>query len=161
MFDGPQSDKPLNWLRVLGSAKVPQIDQRVSQQLHTVVPLLHVLKTQEQPLELIFPRKGPFYPRSRIGNSADRKFKSPLAPPAREHAPQRHSPAATPRPRRFPYAQRGAAALPVCPSVRRSAAQHGPLGLDARRRMGEGRRPPEVEQLGESGEGRSCEPSPR
>jgi hypothetical protein len=49
----------MNWLRVLGTAELPHIDQGVSQQLHPVVPLLNALKTKEQPLEFVFPRKGP------------------------------------------------------------------------------------------------------
>src|SRR5439155_19744398 len=48
-----------NWLRVLGTAERSQIDQRVRQQLHAIVPLLDAFKSEQQPLELIFPRKGP------------------------------------------------------------------------------------------------------
>ena len=47
------------WLRVLGTAELTQIDQRVRQQLHAIVPLLYAFKSEQQPLELIFPRKGP------------------------------------------------------------------------------------------------------
>src|SRR6266436_8084262 len=47
-----------NWLRVLGTTECPQIDQSVRQQLHPIVSLLNVLKTQEQPLEFVLPRKG-------------------------------------------------------------------------------------------------------
>jgi hypothetical protein len=36
------------------------IYQCVCHQLHAIVSWLHVLKTQQQPLELIFPGKGPF-----------------------------------------------------------------------------------------------------
>src|SRR6266571_4528577 len=50
----------LNWLQVLGTAELAQIDQRVRQQLHAIVPLLDALEPQEEPLELIFPGKGPF-----------------------------------------------------------------------------------------------------
>ena len=49
----------MNWLRVLGTAKPPQIDQGVRHQFHAKMSLLNVLKTQEEPLELVFPRKGP------------------------------------------------------------------------------------------------------
>ena len=49
----------MNWLRVLGLTEAPQIDQRVGQQLHPLVALLNALKTQEQPLAFVFPRKGP------------------------------------------------------------------------------------------------------
>src|SRR5437667_2481075 len=48
-----------NWLRVLGTAERSQIDQRIRQQLHAIVPLLYAFKSEQQPLELIFPRKGP------------------------------------------------------------------------------------------------------
>ncbi len=48
-----------NWLQVLGTAERSQIHQRVGQQLYAIVPLLDTFKAQQQPLELIFPRKGP------------------------------------------------------------------------------------------------------
>jgi predicted ATPase len=48
-----------NWLRVLDTAECSQVDQRVRQQLHAVVPLLDALKAEQQPLELVFPRKRP------------------------------------------------------------------------------------------------------
>jgi hypothetical protein len=50
---------PLNWLRVLGTAELPHIDQGVCHQLHAKMSLLQVFKPQEQPLECILPRKGP------------------------------------------------------------------------------------------------------
>ena len=50
---------PINWLQVLGPAELAQIDQRVRHQLHTIVSLLDVFKTQQHPLKLIFPGKGP------------------------------------------------------------------------------------------------------
>ena len=50
----------INWLQVLGTAELTQINQCVRHQLHAIVSLLDVFKTQQQPLELIFPRKGPF-----------------------------------------------------------------------------------------------------
>jgi len=49
----------INWLRVLDTAERPQIDQGICHQLHPIVPLLNALKPQEEPLELVFPRKGP------------------------------------------------------------------------------------------------------
>ena len=50
-----------SWLRVSGTTEMPQIDQCVGHQFHTVVPLLFELEAQQQPLEFIFPRKGPFH----------------------------------------------------------------------------------------------------
>ena len=50
--------KSNNWLQVLGTAERSQIDQRVCQHLHAIVPLLEALKSQQQPFELVFPRKG-------------------------------------------------------------------------------------------------------
>ena len=47
-----------NWLRVLGTAELAQIDQGVCQQFHAIVPLLDTFKAEQQSLELIFPRKG-------------------------------------------------------------------------------------------------------
>ena len=55
---------PLNWLQVLGTTELSQINQRVRHQLHAIVPLLDAFKSQKQPLELIFPRKGPLDTRS-------------------------------------------------------------------------------------------------
>src|SRR5437870_10400382 len=51
---------PVNWLRVLGTAESSQVDQRVCQQLHPIVSLLDAFKSEQQPLALVFPRKGPF-----------------------------------------------------------------------------------------------------
>ena len=51
----------ISWLRVSGTTEMPQIDQCVGHQFHTVVPLLFELEAQQQPLEFIFPRKGPFH----------------------------------------------------------------------------------------------------
>ena len=51
----------LNWLRVLGTAETPQIDQGVSHQFHAVVPPLDVFETDQQSLEFILPRKRPFH----------------------------------------------------------------------------------------------------
>jgi hypothetical protein len=53
------SGRGRNWLRVLGTAELPHIDQGVRQQFHAKVSLLHVFKTKQQPLEFVLPRKGP------------------------------------------------------------------------------------------------------
>jgi hypothetical protein len=49
---------PTNWLRVLGSAELAQIDQRVGHQLHAIMPLLDTFKAEQESLEFIFPGKG-------------------------------------------------------------------------------------------------------
>src|SRR2546427_8966903 len=49
-----------NWLQVLGTAERSQVDQRVRQQLHAIVPLLDAFKAEQESLALGFPRKGPF-----------------------------------------------------------------------------------------------------
>jgi hypothetical protein len=46
-----------NWLQVLGHAEVPQIDQGIRQQLHPMVVLLHMLKTQEQSFAFVLHAK--------------------------------------------------------------------------------------------------------
>jgi hypothetical protein len=51
----------VSWLRVSGTAEMPQIDQCVGHQFHPVVPLLFELKAQQHPLEFIFPREGPLH----------------------------------------------------------------------------------------------------
>lgn len=51
----------ISWLRVSGTAKMPQIDQSVRHQLHTVVALLFELKAQQKPFELILPGEGPLH----------------------------------------------------------------------------------------------------
>jgi hypothetical protein len=48
----------INWLRVLGTAELAQIDQRVCQQLHAIMPLLYTFKAEQESLEFIFPCKG-------------------------------------------------------------------------------------------------------
>jgi hypothetical protein len=48
-----------NRLQVLGATELSQIYQRVRHQLHAVVPLLDALKSEQQPLEFVLPRKGP------------------------------------------------------------------------------------------------------
>jgi hypothetical protein len=52
---------PISWLQVSGPAKMPQIDQCVRHQLHTVVALLFGLKAQQTPFEFVLPRKGPLH----------------------------------------------------------------------------------------------------
>ena len=49
----------MNWLRVLGTAKPPQMDQGVRHRLHAKMSLLKAFKPKKQPLEFILPRKGP------------------------------------------------------------------------------------------------------
>ena len=48
----------MNWLRVLGTAKLSHIDQGVRHQFHAEMSLLNALKTKEEPCEFILPRKG-------------------------------------------------------------------------------------------------------
>jgi hypothetical protein len=50
---------PYNWLRVLETAEGSQVDHRIRHQLHPIVSLLDTFKTEQQPLELVLPRKGP------------------------------------------------------------------------------------------------------
>src|SRR5262245_44769045 len=52
-----------NWLQVLGTAERSQVDQRVCHQLHAIMPLLNAFKAEQQPLEFVFPCKGPLDPR--------------------------------------------------------------------------------------------------
>ena len=52
--------KTFNWLQVLRPAECSQIDQRVRHQLHPIVPLLDTFKSEQESLELIFPRESPF-----------------------------------------------------------------------------------------------------
>src|SRR4029450_3930418 len=51
----------MNWLRVLGTAELPHIDQGVRQQFHAKMSLLNMFKTQEESLELVLPRKSPIH----------------------------------------------------------------------------------------------------
>jgi len=53
-----QTFLPDNWLRVLDTAELAQIDQCVCQQLHPIMPLLDPFKAEQQSFKLIFPRKG-------------------------------------------------------------------------------------------------------
>ena len=50
-----------SWLRVSGTAKMPQIDQSVRHQLHTVVTVLFELETQQKPFEFVLPGEGPLH----------------------------------------------------------------------------------------------------
>src|SRR5271157_3978012 len=50
-----------NRLRVSGTTKMPQVDQRICHQLHAIVPLLDELEPQQQPFEFILPREGPLH----------------------------------------------------------------------------------------------------
>src|SRR5689334_20802759 len=54
----PLHDDLHSWLRVSGTTERPEIDQCEGHQLHAVMPLLFEFKAQQNPLELIFPRKG-------------------------------------------------------------------------------------------------------
>jgi hypothetical protein len=49
----------MSWLRVLGTAELPHIDQGVCHQFHAKMSLLNMFNRQEEPLEFIFPCKGP------------------------------------------------------------------------------------------------------
>jgi hypothetical protein len=49
----------MNWLRVLGTAELPPIDQGVRQPFHAKMPLLQVCNTTKHPLECLLPRQGP------------------------------------------------------------------------------------------------------
>ena len=51
----------ISWLRVSGTAKMPQIDHGVRHQLHAVMALLFELKAQQESFELILPCKGPLH----------------------------------------------------------------------------------------------------
>ena len=44
--DGVVSFLTTNWLRVLDIAELAQVNQRIRQQLHPIVPLLDAFKTQ-------------------------------------------------------------------------------------------------------------------
>jgi hypothetical protein len=63
MPGGPAHCLQANWLRVLGTAELPHIDQGVRHQFHAKMSLLKVFKPKEEPLEFILPRKGPIHTR--------------------------------------------------------------------------------------------------
>jgi hypothetical protein len=64
-------------LRVSDTAERSQVDQRIGHQLHAIVPLLDTFKSEQQPLEFIFPCKGPLdtHPQGMDGG-----VEQPLAP---------------------------------------------------------------------------------
>ena len=66
-----------NWLRVLGPTERAQVDQRVCHQLHAIMPLLNAFKAEQQPLEFVFPRKGPLNSQA---SRLDGGVEQPLAP---------------------------------------------------------------------------------
>src|SRR5262247_7880 len=67
----------MNWLRVLGTAELPHIDQGVRQQFHAKMSLLPVFETQEEQLELILPGACPI---DTSPQGMDRGIEEPLAP---------------------------------------------------------------------------------
>src|SRR5262245_63818705 len=69
----------LNWLRVLGTTELAQIDQRVCQQLHAIMPQLDTFKTEQESLEFILPGKGALdaHPQ-RMNGSVEQAFASAL-----------------------------------------------------------------------------------
>ena len=69
--------KRRNWLRVLGAAELPHIDQGVCHQFHAKMPLLDVFKPQEEPLEFILPRECPIHTSPQ---GMDGGIEQPLAP---------------------------------------------------------------------------------
>src|SRR5215510_11044700 len=48
-----------NWLGVLGTAACSQVEQRIRQQLLTIVPVLDTFKMEQQPLACVRLRKCP------------------------------------------------------------------------------------------------------
>jgi len=71
--------KLMNWLRVLGTAELPHIDQGVRQQFHAKMPLLNVFKTKNHALEFILPRKRPIDMGSQdMDCFVEQAFSSPL-----------------------------------------------------------------------------------
>jgi hypothetical protein len=76
----PKADfgkKKMNWLRVLGTAELPHINQGVRQQFHAKMSLLQVFETQEEPLEFILPGECPI---DTSPQSMDSGIEEPLAP---------------------------------------------------------------------------------
>jgi hypothetical protein len=67
----------INWLQVLGTAERSQVDQGIRHQFQAVVPLLDGFKSEQQPFELVFPRKGPLDLHSQ---GVDGFVEEPLAP---------------------------------------------------------------------------------
>ena len=48
-----------NWLQVSDTAEYSQVNHRVPQYLHPIVPLLDTFKTEQQPLKFVLPGKRP------------------------------------------------------------------------------------------------------
>jgi hypothetical protein len=71
------TDLLYNWLRVSDTAERSQVDQRIGHQLHAIVPLLDAFKSEQQPLELVFPGKGPL---DTHPQGIDGGVEQPLAP---------------------------------------------------------------------------------
>ena len=67
----------ISWLRVLDTTERSQVDQRIGHQLHAIVPLLDAFKSEQQPLELVFPGKGPL---DTHPQGIDGGVEQPLAP---------------------------------------------------------------------------------
>src|SRR5271157_162130 len=44
MLDAHRQGNHINWLRVSGTTKMPQVDERICHQLHAIVPLLDELE---------------------------------------------------------------------------------------------------------------------
>ena len=71
--------KAVNWLRVLGTAELAQIDQRVCQQLHAIMPQLDTFKAEQESLEFIFPGKGALDAHTqRVNGGVEQAFASAL-----------------------------------------------------------------------------------
>jgi hypothetical protein len=66
-----------NWLRVLGTAELPHINQGVRQQFHATMSWLPVFETQEEPLACIPPGDSPI---DTSPQGMDRGMEEPLAP---------------------------------------------------------------------------------
>src|SRR5262245_58795078 len=67
----------MNWLRVLGTAELPHIDQGVRHHFHANMAWLQVFETQEEPLELILPGESPI---DMSPQGMDSGIEEPLAP---------------------------------------------------------------------------------
>jgi hypothetical protein len=68
-----------NWLQVLDTTELAQIDQRVRHQFHAIVPLLDAFKAEQESFELIFPGKGALNPHpQRMDDCVEEAFASAL-----------------------------------------------------------------------------------
>ena len=66
-------------MRVLGTAELAQIDQRVCHQLHAIMPLLDTFKAEQESLAFIFPGKGALDAHSqRVNGGVEQAFASAL-----------------------------------------------------------------------------------